>query len=415
MPNSTGSDRPWVRWVVAVAVTVDRRRVLHAGLAVVVGVAAGTLVNAGIDEGDQAGPAADESEPERAEAPPTTDPVSLSDLADAVEVVETGFTIGSWEFCNGVDRDPSDGCSGCSVANGCGTHPPVVQHLVSHGLIVHNRSDHLLERIPLTISFLDEAGQPIHSPAGSEVEISRLLPNETVGLGDVVVIDSGGTKTMAVEVGSPAEAMSVDFARATGDLAGLLEVTASDVRVFGPGAVELELRPTEWLVLYGLQASLPEGVPSGDEHARVFAVPQVVLRDAGDHIVGWSRRRPDRDHRHNARAHRDQRGLRSPRLSHRLGGNDPGVLHRLQRGVAAMDQVMAWMQKRWRGLLGLFAVAVLSFAEVVDGSHSFEGHPIVGRAGHDQRVSIVRDTDDVVAVGQQPHGWLDVRKEAVVR
>lgn len=30
-----------------------------------------------------------------------------------------------------------------------------------------------------------------------------------------------------------------------------------------------------------------------------------------------------------------------------------------------MDQVVAWMQKRWRGLLGLFAVAMLSFAAVV--------------------------------------------------
>lgn len=265
---------------------VDHRRVLYAGLAVVVGASAGVLVNAGIDEEDHAGPSAGESEPEQAEAPPTTDPLSLPDLADAVEVVETGFTAGSWEFCTGVDRDPSDGCSGCSVADGCGTHPPVVQHLVSYGLTVHNRSDHLLELIPLTITFLDEAGQPIHSPAGAEVEVSRLLPDETVGLGQVVVIDGGGTKTMAVDVGRPAVAKSVDFARATGDLAGLWEVTASDVLVFRPGPANPELRPTEWLVDYELQTSVPEGVPSGDEHARVFAVPQVVLRDVDDHIVG---------------------------------------------------------------------------------------------------------------------------------
>ncbi|MGH9210060.1 MAG: hypothetical protein ACRD2C_05190 [Acidimicrobiales bacterium] len=264
-----------------------RRTVLSVGLALLVGVAAGALANTTTGGGDQADPPTGQSEPEQAQAPPSTAPLSSTDLAGAVEVLETGLTAGYWEYCNGSDPDPTDGCSGCSVARGCGTRPPEAQHLVSYGLTVRNRSDHLFRQIPLTFTFVDDAGQPIEMASAPLVaDIGRLLPNETLGLGAIVEVDSGGTSSMTVEVGPPGEVVNVDFARATADVAGLYELTADGVGVSGPGSIDPERRPTEWTVRYELEGGLPEDVTSNPEPIRVYAVPEVVLRDADNRIVG---------------------------------------------------------------------------------------------------------------------------------
>jgi hypothetical protein len=263
-------------------------------LAVLLGVGAGALVNITTGGGDGSESRTGAPGPERVDAPTTTDPGSLPNLADAVEVVETGFTTGSREYCrNSADQDTSDGCYGCSVAEGCATRPPQVDHLVSIGVIVRNDSDHLLKQIPLTITFADDAGQPINLSSGDgETEIGRLLPGEQLGLGDIMYLESGGTTAMAVEVGHPGESLSVDFAQATADLAGLYELTVSEVRVSDPGSLDADGRPTEWSVRFQLDGSLPDGLTSGYERDRLSARPHAVYRDSNNRIIGGNAGQP---------------------------------------------------------------------------------------------------------------------------
>ena len=275
--------------------TRSRRPFLSAAIATIAGLGAGVLLDiatSGADAGGSgSGSGASEVEVERAEAPTTTDPPTPAEIAASVEVVDTGFTIDDRPYCpNSADQDPSDGCSGCNV-DGCADRAPDELHLVSYGLTVHNRGDLLLERIPLTVTFRAASGEPIRSGGSSPtVEISRLLPGETLGLADIVEVDRGGTAEVTADAGTADVAISVDYARATADLAGLYEVTAGEMGVAESGGSGASGRPgAEWIVRFALRGSLPDDVAPLGVGARLFTSPQVIYRDAQGRIIGGSR------------------------------------------------------------------------------------------------------------------------------
>jgi hypothetical protein len=270
-------------------------------VAVAVGAGLGWVVDARL----QADGSTDRSQPEVAaahvaepvDAPPTTAPADVSDLAQQVEVVESGFTAGERVHCaNSSDEDPSDGCYGCSVAEGCHSWEPDTSYPVSYGVVIRNDGDHLLQGLPVTIRFFDAAGQEISPSYPVEHELTGVLPDEEVGLGEVAELDRPGAVEVRVEVGAPRAWSSVEYATATGDLWSVFRLTndpdsaLGDVEGWRPGRY-----PGEWFLELSPTGSPPEDLaaatttgvqlPAPDTR-RVVATANAIFRDAGRRIVG---------------------------------------------------------------------------------------------------------------------------------
>lgn len=192
-------------------------------------------------EGATAGP----TPPPSAVAPPTTQRPGADEVAQAIDVVDAGLTAGHVYAC----------VTAAGQATGwyppAGSCPPErrgpIGDTVSYGVVVRNTSDQVVQDVPLTLRFLDDAGQVINEPATpfSDVDLTSvdagvaiLRPGETFGFGGMRYLDRPGATRVDVEVGEPREWMPADHFDWLQTCCVLgsrthtsLRLTASDIRV----------------------------------------------------------------------------------------------------------------------------------------------------------------------------------------
>jgi hypothetical protein len=201
-------------------------------VAALVGVIAGAVLN--IRANDRASDSAAMAAPERVDVPPTTEALSADDVTDAIEVVESGFTVGDAQTCQ-------------IVADPCPPESVTVSHLVTYGVVIENTSDQVLRWIPVTVTFSDRRRERV-APAGGEPQqqgITRLAPGERTGIGATWELAAGEAAGIRVEVDHPRRWMSPAY--------------EADVRPTGP------LRPT--VTDAKVTSSAPE--PGTSAHASV--------------------------------------------------------------------------------------------------------------------------------------------------
>lgn len=141
-----------------------------------------------------------------------------AELADAVEVLDAGFTAGEAMGCVGRDGEVrwSSSRTNYSLPDYCPAdrRPSLPQSrfrdAVSYGVVIENTSDLVLIDVPVTHRFLDAEGRVVraseadpHPPdVGPEV-IPVLRPHEPLGFGGMRLVDRPGTAEIEVEIGEP--------------------------------------------------------------------------------------------------------------------------------------------------------------------------------------------------------------------
>ena len=249
-----------------------RRTAVLLGIAALTGIIAGFVLDGRPDDRDRG---AQPSPPSTVKAPATTQPVRAAAIAKAIAVVETGFSTVDEPGCR--ERvDPGESCPPGQAS---------VTHHLTYGLVLENTSDQVAMSVPVTITFVDAAGQSLAQDDRRETEqLVRLAPGTRTSLGGLVLLN-GRAAGMQVVVGEPAEWMSPGYERVAGHYAGSVQTTVSEVRIdtydrrFDGG--------TGALLTYSVHTTVPPDarLPQGAA-VRVSAQPAVIFRDAQGTIVG---------------------------------------------------------------------------------------------------------------------------------
>jgi hypothetical protein len=195
----------------------NRRLTLDALLAAVVAVwSVGLLlVVATKDDGQRTDPAAG---PEVATAAvPEAEPPSADEVIAAIEV-EAGLTPGTVQAC---DSEAGNNSGFYPRAEYCDPdNLRVIGETVSYAIVVENTGDQVIRHLPITYSFLGDAGEVVEEPetafsdsdlTSETVTVPQIQPGERLAVGRVQYLEHNDVADMQIEVGEPQQWMSEDY------------------------------------------------------------------------------------------------------------------------------------------------------------------------------------------------------------
>ena len=210
-----------------------------------------------------------------------------AELADAVEVLDAGFTGGEAMGCveRGGEVLRSSSRTNYSIPDHCPAdqRPSLPESrfrdAVSYGFVIENTSDLVLFYVPVTHRFLDAEGRVVPASeadpldSGQPEVIPVLRPHEPLGFGGMRFVARPGTAEIEVEIGDPerweTEVHYDEQRAAQGDERGELAVTRVDVE---PGGWD------EPVVTFSVESRYPS--------ERTLYTVDAIFYDVDGHVLG---------------------------------------------------------------------------------------------------------------------------------